>query len=81
MRIGQHTMCPFKSCYFIFIVFLLGPFLTHAELPAYLYYILTHGAAFEHLSGYLLLLLLFVFWLVAFCQRYYRLVFFDVYFL
>ena len=51
-------MCPFKSCYFIFIVFLLGPFLTHAELPAYLYYILTHGAAFEHLSGYLLLLLL-----------------------
>ena len=38
--------------------FLLGSFLCHAELPACLYYILTHDTPFQHLSGYSLLLLL-----------------------
>ena len=40
------------------LFFLLGPCLSHGELPAYLHYILTHGTPFEHLSGYLLLPLL-----------------------
>ena len=71
----QVVLLHFHCC------FLLGPFLSHAELPAYLSDILTHGTLFSHLFGYLFFLLWFVFWLVAFRQRYYRLVFFDVCFL
>ena len=84
-------MCPF-ICFRCF--FLLGHFLSHAELPTYLSLLpcgktpIAIGQIFwrtaHPFSTFLIICFCyfwFVFWLVAFCQRYYRLVFFDVCFL
>ena len=76
VRTGQHPLCPFNSCYFTFIVFfLLGPFLGHAELPAYLQIFRRTAYPFSTFLVICFSYFWFVFWLVAFCQRYHLLKF------
>ena len=52
--VDSRRIVPLQFVLFIFLVFSSGTFLSHAEWPAYLHCILTHGTPFKHLSGYLL---------------------------